>query len=226
MVGELDDRERRLRRGRRRERQRRRPREPGRRGAGRQALQRDPALRDQEEGVATSTSSRTRRASACASASTASSRRRCGRRSSCATRSRRASRSWRRSTSPSAACRRTAASSSRSAATARWTSACQRAADAVRREDRHASPRQGEPAARHDEARLRSGAARRLQGRDQEAVRHGARHGPDRFGQDDDALLGAVRAQHDRSQHLAPPRTRSSTTCTASTRCRCTRTSA
>ena len=35
-------------------------------------------------------------------------------------------------------------------------------------------------------------AARRLQVGDQPAVGHGARHGPDRLGQDDDALLGAL----------------------------------
>ena len=52
------------------------------RGAGRQAVQRDPAQRDQEGRVATSTSSPTRRASACATASTACSTRRCRRRSS------------------------------------------------------------------------------------------------------------------------------------------------
>ena len=50
----------------------------------------------------------------------------------------------------------------------------------------------GEPAARHDEARLRSEAARRLQVGHQPALGHGARHRPDRLGQDDDALLGAL----------------------------------
>ena len=115
------------------------------------------------------------------------------------TRSPRASRSWPSSTSPSAACRRTAASSSSSAAARRWTSASRVLPDAVRREDRAASPRQAQPAARHDQARLRAAAARRLQGGDQPAVRHGAGHRPDRLGQDDDALLGALRAQQDRA---------------------------
>ena len=64
------------------ERQRPRPREGARGRAGRQAVQRDPAQRDQEARVATSTSSPTRRASACATASTACSTRRCRRRSS------------------------------------------------------------------------------------------------------------------------------------------------
>ena len=84
----------------------------------------------------------------------------------------------------------------------------------------------GEPAARHDEARLRSEAARRLPVGDPPAVGHGARHGPDRLGQDDDALLGAQRAQQDRRTTSAPRKIRSSTTCTASTRCRCTTRSA
>ena len=61
----------------------------------------------------------------------------------------------RSSTSPSAACRRTAASSSSSARARRWTSASRVLPDAVRREDRPAPPRQVEPAARHDQARLR-----------------------------------------------------------------------
>ena len=41
-------------------------------------------------------------------------------------------------------------------------------------------------------------AARRLPGGDRPALRHGARHRPDRLGQDDHALLGALRAQQDR----------------------------
>ena len=70
--------------------------------------------------------------------------------------------------------------------------------DAVRREDRHASPRQGEPAARHDEARLRPEAARRLQGGDQPAVRHGARH-----------RARPARARRRRSTRRSPSSTRS-----------------
>ena len=50
--------------------------------------------------------------------------------------------------------------------------------------------------------------------------------GPDGLGQDDDALLGAQRAQQGRRTTSAPPKIRSSTTCTASTRCRCTTRSA
>ena len=64
--------------------------------------------------------------------------------------------------------------------------------DAVRREDRPAAPRQAQPAARHDQARLRAEAARGLQGGHPPALRHGAGHRPDRLGQDDDALLGAL----------------------------------
>ncbi len=38
----------------------------------------------------------------------------------------------------------------------------------------------------------------RLQGGDRPALRHGAGHRPHRLGQDDHALLGALRAQQDR----------------------------
>ena len=43
-------------------------------------------------------------------------------------------------------------------------------ADALRREDRHASARQGQADARHDEARLRADLAQEARGRDREAV--------------------------------------------------------
>ena len=46
--------------------------------------------------------------------------------------------------------------------------------------------------------------------------------GPDRLGQDDDALLGALASSTRSRTTSAPPKIRSSTTCTASTRCRCT----
>ena len=62
-------------------------------------------------------------------------------------------------------------------------------ADAVRREDRHASARQGQADARHDEARLRAGVARQVRGGHPEAVGHGAGDRPDRLGQDQHALL-------------------------------------
>ena len=48
--------------------------------------------------------------------------------------------------------------------------------DALRREDRAAPPRQVEPAARHDQARLRGAAAQGLHGGHRPALRHGARH--------------------------------------------------
>ena len=66
------------------------------------------------------------------------------------------------------------------------------AAHDLRRKDRAALARQGQPAARHDEARLRAEAARRLQGAINQPYGHGAGHGPDRFRQDDDAVFGAV----------------------------------
>ena len=49
-------------------------------------------------------------------------------------------------------------------------------ADALRREDRHASARQGQADARHDEARLRARVAGQARGGDRQAVGHGARH--------------------------------------------------
>ena len=63
------------------------------------------------------------------------------------------------------------------------------AADALRREDRHASARQGQADARHDEARLRAGVAGQVRGGDPAAVGHGARHRADRQRQDEHALL-------------------------------------
>ncbi len=51
-----------------------------------------------------------------------------------------------------------------------------RSADALRREDRHASPRQGQPPPRHDQARLRAGVADALRGGHLQALGHGARH--------------------------------------------------
>ena len=81
-------------------------------------------------------------------------------------------------------------------------------ADPVRREDRHAPSRQGEPAARHDEARLRREAAQRLHEEHLYAVRHGARDGPHRLGQDDVALLRSPGAQQEHAQHLHRRRSR------------------
>ena len=63
------------------------------------------------------------------------------------------------------------------------------AADALRREDRHASARQGQADARHDEARLRARVAAQVRGGDPQAVGHGAGHRPDRQRQDQHALL-------------------------------------
>ncbi len=54
-------------------------------------------------------------------------------------------------------------------------------------------------------------------------ARHGAGDRPDRQRQDHHALLGARRAQQDRPPTSRPPRTPSSSTWSASTRCRCTR---
>ena len=75
------------------------------------------------------------------------------------------------------------------------------AADALRREDRHASARQGQADARHDEARVRARVARQVRGGDPAAVGHGARHRPDRQRQDQHALLVDRQDQHARNQH-------------------------
>ena len=75
------------------------------------------------------------------------------------------------------------------------------AADALRREDRHASARQGQADARHDEARLRARVARQVRAGDSASVGHGARHGPDRQRQDQHALFVDLEDQHAGNQH-------------------------
>ncbi len=67
------------------------------------------------------------------------------------------------------------------------------AADALRREDRAAAARQGQPDARHDQAGLRGRVAAQVRAGDPQALRHGAGHRTDRLGQDEHALLGAAR---------------------------------
>ena len=57
--------------------------------------------------------------------------------------------------------------------------------------------------------------------RDPAAVRHGARHRPDRQRQDHHALLGDRRRSTRPKPTSSPPRIRSSSTSPASTRCRC-----
>jgi len=76
-------------------------------------------------------------------------------------------------------------------------------------------------AARHDQARLRGEAARRLPARHSHALRHGAGHGPDGLGKTT-TLYSALSELNKSTENISPPRTPSSTTCTASTRCRCT----
>ena len=137
-----------------------------------------------------------------------------------------ASRSWRRSTSPSAACRRTGASSSSSARAARWTSAsrcCRRCG--ARRSSCGSSTRAN---LQLDMTKLGfdAEAARRLQVGHQPALGHGARH-----------RARPARARRRRStrrsrelnkiaHNICTAEDPSSTTCTASTRCRCTTRSA
>ena len=57
---------------------------------------------------------------------------------------------------------------------------------------------------------------------DRQAQRHRPGHRADRLRQDDHALLGAQRAERRSTTRSSPPRTRSSTTSTASSRCRST----
>ena len=79
--------------------------------------------------------------------------------------------------------------------------------DAVRREGRAPPPRQVEPAARHDQARLRGRAARRTsRTRSTSPTAWCSSPGPTGSRQDDDALLGARRAQQDRRRTSRPPR--------------------
>ena len=73
------------------------------------------------------------------------------------------------------------------------------AADALRREDRPASARQGQVDARHDAARVRAGVADQVRAGDSAAVGHGAGHRTDRVGQDEHACIR-------RSPRSTPPR--------------------
>ena len=65
-----------------------------------------------------------------------------------------------------------------------------------------------------------------VQGGHRPSLRHGAGDGPHGLRQDDDAVLGALVAQRRSTPTSPPPRTRSSSTSPASTRCRCMTTSA
>ena len=191
--GRVRRRRRRLRRRRGRGGQRRRPREPGRRGARSSSSCNAILLRAiKKRRVATSTSSRTRRASASASASTACSTRRCSRRSSC----------------KNAITSRLKIMASLDIAERRLPQDGRIKLKLGRRQG-DGLPRLaccptlfGEKIVMRllDKANLQldmtklgfdAEAARRLQGGDRPAVRHGARHRPDRLGQDDHALLGA-----------------------------------
>ena len=74
-------------------------------------------------------------------------------------------------------------------------------AHALRREDRHASARQGQADARHDPARIRVGVTGQVRGGDPEAVGHGARDRADRQRQDQHALLVDRADQHAGNEH-------------------------
>ena len=77
-----------------------------------------------------------------------------------------------------------------------------RAAGALGREDRPPTPRQVEPAARHDPTGLRGGRPRQVQGDDRQALRDDPHHGADRIRKDDHAVLGALGAQQEHDEHL------------------------
>ena len=94
------------------------------------------------------------------------------------------------------------------------------AADAVRREDRHAASRQGQPAPRHDQARLRAGVAGQVRRGDLQALGNGACDRAHRLGQDEYALLGAVEGELARSEHHDRRRPGGVQPARASTRCR------
>ena len=66
-------------------------------------------------------------------------------------------------------------------------------AGALRREDRAPNSRQGQPDARPHQVRVRAQGREGPDEGDPESLRHGAGDRPDRIGQDDDALLRAVR---------------------------------
>ena len=93
------------------------------------------------------------------------------------------------------------------------------AADALRREDRHASARPRQVDARHDEARVRNRVASQVRGSHSASVGHGARHRSDRRRQDQHALFvdGEINTPE---TNIRPPRIRSNSTSPASTRCR------
>src|SRR6266576_3373487 len=74
-------------------------------------------------------------------------------------------------------------------------------AGAVRREDRAAYSRQGQPDARPLEVRVRAQGRGAPAAGDPEPVRHGVGDGSDGVGKDDDALLGPVPHQHDGGQY-------------------------
>ena len=71
----------------------------------------------------------------------------------------------------------------------------------VGRKDRDAVARQGEPAARHDQARLRAGIAGQVRESDSEALRHGAGHRAHRVRQDQHAVFLDCAAEPARHQH-------------------------
>ena len=85
-------------------------------------------------------------------------------------------------------------------------------ADALGREDLHALARQGQPAARHDEARLRAEAAQGLQVGDQQAFGMVLVTGPTGSGKTTTLYSALSRAEQDRRPTSPPPRIRSSTT--------------
>jgi hypothetical protein len=78
---------------------------------------------------------------------------------------------------------------------------CLGAADALRREDRHASARQRQADARHESARLRAGIPGQVRGGHLASLGHGAGDGADGQRKDEHALLIDRQDQHTRNQH-------------------------
>ena len=92
--------------------------------------------------------------------------------------------------------------------------------DAVRRKNRPPVAGQREPAAGHDQAGLRAGVAEEIRAEHFEAVRHGAGHRADGFGQDEHPVFVGRAAEHRGYQHHDRGRPGRVSVGRASTRCR------
>ena len=90
----------------------------------------------------------------------------------------------------------------------------------LRRKDRPAAAGQRKPPPGHDQARFRAGIAEEIRAQHFAALRHGAGHRADRIGQDQHAVFLGGPSEHRRHQHHDRRRSRSNSSCRASTRFR------